>query len=84
MLHHPMSCHLFGEVLANKYNDNSFSPTSLAVPNLHSDFHVSIELFKDMKRDVTPQAILQKLSMMKAKMMQIIGRWEQSGNGDGQ
>jgi hypothetical protein len=37
-----------------------------------------------MERDVTPEAILQKLSMMKAKMMEIIGRWEQSGNGDGQ
>jgi hypothetical protein len=37
-----------------------------------------------MEREVTPEAILQKLSMMKAKMIELIRRWEQSGNGDGQ
>jgi hypothetical protein len=77
----------FGEVLANnKYNDDSFSPHSLAVPNLHSDFRVSIPLFKDigLETEVTPEAILQKLTTMKAKMMQVIHRREQSGNGDGQ
>lgn len=69
---------------ANKYNDDSFSPNSPAVPNLDSNFCVSILLFRDMEREVTTEAILQKLSMMKAKMVELLGRWEQSGNGDGQ
>jgi hypothetical protein len=37
-----------------------------------------------MEREVAPEAVLQKLSMMKAKMIELIRRWEQSGNGDGQ
>jgi hypothetical protein len=72
------------EHLAKLYNKSSYRPVSLSLPHLHDDFAESMLLDKDFQQPVTPDQLKKKVADFKAKLVIILSKYEQSGNGDGQ
>ena len=72
------------EVIANQYNNSSFKPRSLSLPDLHEDFVVPIDLsLENVPCSVTPDQVKRWLADRKTKLVLIITKWEKSGNGGG-
>ena len=71
-------------MLAEKYNDSTFIPMSIAMPYLHSAFKHSLELsLEGCPDDVTPEQVKERLSDSESKMNLILANYEQSGMGEG-
>ena len=76
----------FYAVVAKKYNNPDWVPTTEALPDLHHDFNDPVELhFHDMPGgEITPEEVKTRFGDARAKLIQIIANWEKSGNGFGQ
>jgi hypothetical protein len=75
----------FYEKASKLYNSPGFNPTTSIYPDLHSDFKDEIYLpYIDAPTPVTPDKIKEKLGNLRAKLLQVITKWERSGNGCGQ
>ena len=71
-------------MIASHYNDETFRPRSLSLPNLHDDFLVSMNLSLEIVPcTITPDQVSRWLADRKAKLVLIINKWEKSGNGSG-
>ena len=73
------------KLIADRMNDESFTPESYVNDELYSTFAVSLNLSKEacMSCDVTPEHIKEKLNDMRVKLMKMVVRFEASGNGEG-
>jgi hypothetical protein len=74
------------DMIANKWNDKDFNPSTDMFPALHSDFGKTIEL--DYKlvahlKPATSDKVKEKLSEMRVVLSNILSNHEQSGNGEG-
>jgi len=75
----------FEEVVTELFNDETFTPHTEALPNLSSTFAEPIELpFSLMPGPIAPEQVKSKLADSRVKLMNIVNRWERSGNGFGQ
>jgi len=75
----------FYEALKDKYNDESFIPTTRKLPDLYETFASPIVLpLDEMPGPVTTDFIKKKWNDSKMKLTKVIDRWERSGNGFGQ
>ncbi len=73
------------EAIASKFNDLAFTPSSEVLPELHGDYEESMELRRsNCPCDVTADQVKSWVASHKTKLLLLIGRWELSGNGDGQ
>lgn len=74
------------QMVADKWNDAEFSPTTEELPDLHSDFIVEETIFhfgvEDMAK-ATAEKCEAKFSSMMVELNRVIGNWERSGQGDG-
>ena len=72
------------EILARQYNNSSFQPRSISLPDLHMDFVNPIDLsFDNVPCAVTPDQVKRWLADRKTKLVLMITKWEKSGNGGG-
>ena len=79
--HRPKS---WEERVCEKFNDSSFKPMSLVYPLLHADFAHPQELFLEhCPTTLTPEHVSSWIQDRKNKLMKLMYRWGQSGNGDG-
>mmetsp|Transcript_7375 Transcript_7375/g.11213 ORF Transcript_7375/g.11213 Transcript_7375/m.11213 type:complete len:312 (+) Transcript_7375:146-1081(+) len=74
---------IFNEAAAIKFNTESFSPTSLLLPNLHEDFAQPIDLALPPGVQITPDQVQKRFTDVRAKSIFVIEKWERSGNGEG-
>jgi hypothetical protein len=73
------------EAIAAKFNDPTFTPSSEVLPELHGDYEDEIDLRRsNCPCDVTADQVKSWVASHKTKLLLLIGRWELSGNGDGQ
>jgi len=73
------------EAIAAKFNDPTFTPSSEVLPELHGDYEESMDLRRsNCPCDVTSDQVKSWVASHKTKLLLLIGRWELSGNGDGQ
>jgi hypothetical protein len=73
------------EMIADKWNDHSFNPSS-QISTCHFDFSFSIDLCYSKVSALIPAdalGIQNRLSTIRVTLLRIIDRWEQSGQGDG-
>ena len=71
----------FNEVVANKFNDLSYKPTSLILPDLHDDFRSLTDIsLENMPNLNTPDQVGERLTTMKSKMILVMECWDKSGN----
>jgi hypothetical protein len=73
----------FFELAAEVYNDPGFNPVTNKYPSLHSDFSDHIILWAKNAPKVSPQKIREKWSDVRGKLVIIVKKYEQSGNGEG-
>jgi hypothetical protein len=73
------------QVVAENYNSDTVYVTK-ALPSLHDDFADQIVLrFQDLPGgSMTAEQVKNRLSDARAKLIPVVYRWEQSGNGFGQ
>jgi hypothetical protein len=73
------------QVVADNYNSDTVYVTK-ALPSLHDDFADQIVLrFQDLPGgSMTAEQVKNRLSDARAKLIPVVYRWEQSGNGFGQ
>lgn len=72
------------EAVAELYNDDTFEPHTLSLPDLHPDFADSKVLFyADMSCHITAEQVKTRLANCRAQVTKMISKWESSGNGDG-
>jgi hypothetical protein len=75
----------FEQEAAELFNDETFAPTSLHLPSLHSDFdQTKVLRLEDMPGVITPEEVKSRMADSRAKLMAVISNWELSGNGFGQ
>lgn len=72
----------FYDELAEKFNDKTWVPVSLALPNLHEAFTESKPLPLTVS-DATGEQLKKKLTDARYKMVKVIADWERSGSGRG-
>jgi hypothetical protein len=73
------------ELLANKWNDDSFHPIAPA-STCHEDFTNATDCSFDTVNDLLPataQKVKDALASFRTDLTRIIGKWETSGQGDG-
>mmetsp|Transcript_26421 Transcript_26421/g.38891 ORF Transcript_26421/g.38891 Transcript_26421/m.38891 type:complete len:496 (-) Transcript_26421:208-1695(-) len=70
----------FYDLIAKKFNDEDFLPKTEALPGLHEDFAKST-LVPKSNYFLTKNNAKEMVDSMKQKVSEIIGRYEQSGNG---
>lgn len=73
------------EDISNLWNSPSFNPTT-KITNCHEDFSSSIDVGYEIIKDFSaanPRKVKDKISSMRRELLEIIKRWEQSGQGDG-
>jgi ElaB/YqjD/DUF883 family membrane-anchored ribosome-binding protein len=74
------------EMLSEKFNDDTFTPESEAVQDLHSDYKDSIVLYHSLVKNMTvatPEKCKEKISSAMIAMKRCIAKWERSGQGEG-
>jgi hypothetical protein len=74
------------EMLSEKFNDDTFTPESEAVTDLHSDYKDSIVLYHSLVKNMavaTPEKCKEKISSALIAMKRCIAKWERSGQGEG-
>jgi hypothetical protein len=72
-------------MMANKWNDPLFLPTSILMGDLHSDFNLPIMIDHDVVSDMaaaTPEKVKDKWSSLIHELKRKIQNWENSGQGD--
>jgi hypothetical protein len=75
----------WNETIADKFNDPSFLPSTEILPELHGDYEDSVDLRRsNCPCDLTSDQVKSWVASHKTKLLLLIGRWELSGNGDGQ
>ena len=72
----------FYEKAAERFNDTSWIPNSLVLPDLHEDFNRSRPLPLNVA-PISPEQFQKKLSDNRYKMVKVIADWERSGSGRG-
>jgi hypothetical protein len=73
-------------MMAEKLNDPHFSPNSILMGELHSDFGFPIVIDHDIVSDMavaTPEKVKDKWSSIIHELKRKIQNWEDSGQGDG-
>ncbi len=75
------------EMIADQFNDETFSPQSEAVEGLHSEF-ITSEVLLDYSLvqgmlTATAERCQLKLSKMMARLKRFVEKWEMSGQGKG-
>ena len=73
------------EVIADLWNSSEFNPVAPSL-DCHFDFQTATPCLYDLVTGMTPatpQKIEDSLTSMGAKILRIVGRWEQSGQGKG-
>jgi len=74
------------ELIADTWNNGDFSPTTEALPDLHSELRESITIGPDYVAElgaVTPEKVENKFATMMVAMKRGIRKWERSGQGEG-
>ena len=74
------------QLIADKMNDRTYSPTSHVLPDLHDTFADLRDLSYEscmMDCDVTADEVKKKMVDLKGKLVKIIAGWNLSVNGDG-
>jgi hypothetical protein len=74
------------EMIAHKWNDRSFNPSTLELTDLHSHFFLPIDLsYREVAElsPATPEKCQSKFSSLVVQLNRRIAAWEQSGQGDG-
>lgn len=76
----------YEQLATELFNDPTFDPTALQLPNLHSDFDEPYKLLhlEDMPGLITREEVKSRMADSRAKLMAVISNWELSGNGFGQ
>ena len=72
--------------MADKWNDKSFAPETVAMPEVHTEFSFSDVILHDEVADLTPataEKVEDKWSSMILEMNRCIANWQKSGQGDG-
>ncbi|CAB9501760.1 unknown protein [Seminavis robusta] len=73
------------EAAARLYNDSDNVVLSSSLPDLHSAFAEVLDCsFEKMPGLITPDEIKRRFGDSRARLIKMISRWEQSGNGFGQ
>lgn len=72
----------FYDELADKFNDKTWVPSSLAIPDVHEAFAESKPLPLTVG-EVTGEQLKKKLTDARYKMVKVISDWERSGSGRG-
>ena len=73
-------------LIADKWNDSDYNPTSTPYVTLHQDFQTAIDLSFDKVKnmgELTPDSAKARFFKMKNDLLVIKNAWELSGNGDG-
>jgi hypothetical protein len=73
-------------MMAQKWNDPHFSPSSFLMGELQSDFGLPIVIDHDVVSDMAvanPEKVKDKWSLLIHELNRKIGNWERSGQGDG-
>ena len=74
------------QLLAEKWNDKNFSPETVAIPALHTDFTFSDVILHADVATMTPataEKVEDKWSSMILEMNRCIANWQKSGQGEG-
>ena len=72
------------EVITQCYNNRNFKPVSIKLPSLHEDFLQEHDLsLENMLCEVTHDQVKRWLQDRRAKLVNMINKWERSGNGAG-
>jgi hypothetical protein len=74
----------FYELAAEKYNDESFVPSTNVYLDLHNDFAKTIQLPQSICPTATPDSIKDKLQGCRSELAIMMSNWNTSGSGDGQ
>ena len=75
----------FFESVARVFNDDTTFFITESLPDLHYSFaHPMTLAFDDMPGPVTPEECKKRFADARAKLIKLIAKWEQSGNGFGQ
>lgn len=69
----------WAKALADKFNDATFAPKTLKLPDLHPDFGKSRPLLL-ADQTVTAQEVKTMFSSVRAKLLMMISSWEHRGN----
>jgi len=74
----------WAEVAATIYCNRDIDYTTMCFPDLHNHFHACIELKGSEAPQSTPDKIKEKVAHVRCEIMEMVDRWERSGNGEGQ
>jgi len=73
-------------MMSDKWNDPLFTPSTILMGHLHSDFSLPIVIDHDIVSDMavaTPEKVKDKWAGLIHECKRIIEKWERSGQGDG-
>ena len=73
-------------MMSDKWNDPLFSPSTILMGHLHSDFSLPIMMDHDVVSDMavaTPEKVKEKWAGLIHECKREIEKWERSGQGDG-
>jgi len=73
-------------LIADKWNDKEYNPSSSVCNKIHSVFSFSMDLSHtevEAMGDLTPEKAKTKYTKMKNELLVVKNNWEKSGNGDG-
>jgi hypothetical protein len=73
-------------LMATKWNDKDFEPETVSLPEVHTDFSFSEQIFHLDVENLTPataEKVEDKWSAMVLEMNRCIANWQKSGQGEG-
>ena len=73
-------------LMATKWNDKDFEPETVSLPEVHTDFSFSEQIFHLDVENLTPataEKVEDKWSSMILEMNRCIANWQKSGQGEG-